>query len=185
MLVNKKDVDYVTGQHTIIFRLEYDYDLKKQNAIFKINKDGEAKDFSAERYLQLTLEWHYLEAEKTKRFSKKLRCIINAESKIRRLIIEYGLRKLGYDFSEIFEDVDVTRRRISVYHDALEAKKSFWRGVLATVIGAIISTVISTLLVYLKLIPQEPPTNNTKFQTIQIIHDTIRTSPIHDAVYKR
>lgn len=166
-----EDIIFITGSTTQSFKTIVSIDRSSVIHIFEITKGDEKRTYNPKEYLRLLLEWYYYESDKTKNNRKKLVCIANAESRITRLINEFGLDKLGYDFSDIYRDIAVTEKRILSYYNATEKRNSFLYGALITICSASISGLgVWALSLSIQNKPQE---NNIVFPKIYLIHDTV------------
>jgi hypothetical protein len=161
------DLDLIDGKFTTSFKKTVINGRPTQ--IFEIKNGDKVKTLTAKEYLRLTLDWYYREADNSKRISKKLNCIVNAESSIKRTIAEYNLKNFGKfseDYSDILDDLDTTFRRLIVYKDPIEKR---WNNIIVAsiaVISAIIGAVLTTYLPNLK-------ESSVDSSVVLKIHDTV------------
>ena len=116
------DIDFIKGKFEESFGTNVNSESGTVEHYFEITKEGETRRYKPFEYLNLILDWYYEEADKTKNHKKQLVALANAESKITRLILEHRLNKCGYDFSNIFSDIDITRRRLNTYASVNEKR---------------------------------------------------------------
>lgn len=113
----EEDVDFIQGRRKEWFQPALNEKTNVMEYYFFVQKNEERRQYSPTKFLDLVLEAHYLAADKSQDYNEQVRCIINAESAIKRYIYENDLTAKGFNFDNIFSDIDVTRRRIETYKD--------------------------------------------------------------------
>ena len=164
------DLDFIHGIRTESFVTQVNSESGTVEHYFEITKGNETRKFKPFEFLNLILEAYYEAADKTKNHKRKLAALANAESDIVRLIQENGLN--SGDFSNIFSDIDITRRRLNAYVFVNEKRNDWLRAIGAVCIGVILTALLS----YITSHPQYIRTTVVipKTDTVyQIIHDTI------------
>ena len=146
----------------------------KDQYCFKITKGEEFRVYDIFQYLDLILEAQYNEADKTKSYYKKIICIANAESSIKRKISQYNLNQFNIDFSVLFDDIQFTEKRLNAYYQGSEKWRFFWAGGVLSFSVAILS---GLLILWMTTQNQKQPlkveTTIQNIPKIQMIHDTI------------
>jgi hypothetical protein len=163
------DIEFINGKRTETFKTIVEPESKKATFYFEIQKGEETRQYPPVTFLEFILEVHYSMADKTKNYRKQLIAIANAESTIQRYISEFDLDKKGFDFTKIFTDIEVTKKRLNAYHEYKEK----WRDRLFILCGVILGGLITHFLS-----PSPQPMQTTivlpKSDTVyKIKHDTI------------
>lgn len=170
---NSRDIDFIKGSQKENFKTIINSELGTVEHYFEISRDDEKREYKPLDFLNLILELYYEVADNTKNTKKKLVALANAENKIARKIQEYGLNKLNYDFSSIFSDIDITRKRISAYEIVNEKRNDWLRSIGAICIGSILTWILS----YISF-------NNQVTRTTIVIPKTDTIYKVeHDTVY--
>lgn len=113
----EEDVDFIQNKRKEWFQPTLNAKTNVIEYYYVVEKNEERRQYSPTEFLNLVLEAHYLAADRSQDYNEQLRCIINAESVIKRYIYENDLTAKGFSFDNIFSDLDVTRRRIKAYRD--------------------------------------------------------------------
>jgi hypothetical protein len=111
------DTEFIQGKRTEVFKTKLDVKNNNFEHFFVIVKGDETRNYDPVTFLNYVLEAYYLAADKAKAINEKILCIINARSKISRLIRHYGLDRFEYDFSRIFADIEDTMDRLKAYKE--------------------------------------------------------------------
>lgn len=138
-----RDLDFIQGKRKENFGTNVNSESGTVEHYFEITKGDETRRFKPLEFLNLILEAYYEAADETKNHKKQLAALANAESDIVRLIQEHGLNRGGYDFSNIFSDIDITRRRLNAYALVNEKRNDWLRAIGAICIGVILTTLLS------------------------------------------
>ena len=168
------DIEFINGKITETFKPIPDpFKPNEATYCFEIEKENhKTRTYTPFQYLDNILEAHYQAAEKTKNYKKKLIAIANAESSIRRKINEFQLEKKGFDFSNIFTDIEVTKKRLNAYHEYKEK----WRDRLFTLCITLCGVLLGGIMTHF-LSPSKPAQTTIlipKTDTVyKIKHDTI------------
>lgn len=140
---DSRDIDFIQGKRKEKFCTIVNSELGTVEHYFEINKEDETRKYKPLELLNLILDAYYEVADNTTNTKKKFVALANAESKIARKIQENGLNRFDYDFSNIFSDIDITRRRLSAYELVDEKRNDWVRAIGAVCIGAILTWLLS------------------------------------------
>jgi hypothetical protein len=165
-----RDIDFIQGERQESF--EPMNELGKVENYFFITKGNETRKYKPLEFFNLILDAHYEKADKITNNKKKLVALANAESTITRYILDNKLNKGNDNFSDLFSDIDITRRRLKAYETVNEKRNDWLRSIGAVSVGVI----LSVLLQYFFSHPNYIQTTVVvpKTDTIyQIKHDTI------------
>ena len=167
-----RDIDFIQGKREENFGTKVNSESGTVEHYFEITKGDETRKFNPIEFLNLILEAHYEAADKIKNHKKKLAALANAESVIVRLIQENGLNRGGYDFSNIFSDIDLTRRKLNAYALVNEKRNDWLRAIGAVCIGVILTSLLPNINSHPQYIRNTVvvPKTDTVYQ---IIHDTV------------
>lgn len=105
------DVEFIQGKRKEGFGTEIDVTNKKVCHYFSVEKEGETRKYEPVAFLDLILECYYNASDSSKTYNEKMSCLVNAKVTLKRYIREHDLSGLGYDFTELFEDLkDMTEQ---------------------------------------------------------------------------
>ncbi len=171
-MVKLRNIDFIQGKRQESFETRINDELEIVEHYFAITKDGETREFKPLEFFNLILETHYEAADRTKNNKKQLVALANAESAITRYILNNGLNRVNYNFSDLFLDIDITRRRLNAYATVNEKRNDWLRAIGAVAIGAILTAILTYIVSspnYIRTTIVIPKTDTI----YQLKHDTI------------
>ncbi len=105
------DVEFIQGIRKEGFGTEIDVTNKKVRHYFSVEKEGEIRKYEPVEFLDLVLECYYNAFDRSNTYNERMSCLVNAKVTLKRYIRKHKLSALGYDFTELFEDLkDVTEQ---------------------------------------------------------------------------
>ncbi|WP_293891641.1 hypothetical protein [Flavobacterium sp.] len=167
-----RDIDFIQGKRQESFETRANNKLGKVEHYFVVTKDGETREFEPLHFLNLILEAYYEAADRSNNYKKQLVALANAESQITRYILNNGLNRGDYNFSDLFSDIDITRRKLNAYASVNKERNEWFRTVGATLIGVTLAAILSYIFSspnYIRTTIVIPKTDTI----FQLKHDTI------------
>lgn len=139
----ERDIDFIQGERKESFVTNVNNESGMVEHYFKITKGDETRKYKPIDFFNFILDAYYEAADKAKNYKKQLVALSNAESTIRRYISGNHLNRGDNDFSNLFSDIDITRRRLNSYATVNEKRNDWLRAIGAVCIGSILAALLS------------------------------------------
>ncbi len=139
----ERGTDFIQGKRQESFVTTINNESGMVEHYFEITKGDETRKYNPIDFFNLILDAYYEAADKTKNYKKQLVALSNAESTITRYILDNHLNRGDNDFSNLFSDIDITRRRLNSYATVNGKRNDWLRAIGAVCVGSILTALLS------------------------------------------